>query len=84
MANTKEEKTCNNVTYAHTCIIQFVDAVTKVITTMPKVIFEFKTKEEMDIWMGFYYDGGGEQEMYAGYEQENWDYPEIKITEDES
>ena len=50
---------------------------------MPKVILEFKTRLDRDRWMGFYTDGGGEQEIMEGFNQENWDYPDIKTTEED-
>lgn len=49
---------------------------------MPKVVFEFKTQDELDAWLGAYYDGGGESEMYESFSQNGEDYPEIKITEE--
>lgn len=49
---------------------------------MPKLIFEFKTKEELDKWHGIYPDGGGEDVIYDGFREDGEDYPEIKITEE--
>lgn len=50
---------------------------------MPKIVFEFKDKEDFHRWRGFFFDGGGEQEVMAGFEQENWEYPEINVMEEE-
>jgi len=49
---------------------------------MPKLVFEFKTQEDLDNWYGFYSDGGGEDGIYEGFAQEGWDYPEIKVTQE--
>lgn len=50
---------------------------------MAKVVFEFKNQDDMDAWLGYWYDGGGDQEMYNCFDQNGEEYPEIKITEEQ-
>lgn len=49
---------------------------------MPKVVFEFKTEAERKEWLAGWYDGGGENGIYEYFEQNGFDYPDIKITEE--
>ena len=49
---------------------------------MPKLIFDFETQEELDDWYGMFLDGGGEQEIMAGYDENEMDYPAIEISEE--
>lgn len=51
---------------------------------MAKIIFEFETVEQADKWLGYYSDGGGENEMYECFSQNGEEYPKPKITESES
>lgn len=47
----------------------------------PKLIFEFETQEELDMWYGLYFDGGGESSIMEGFSEDGKPYPEIKVTE---
>ena len=49
---------------------------------MAKITFSFKTDDEMQEWLGAYYDGNGESEMRESFYANNEPYPEIVITEE--
>jgi len=50
---------------------------------MPKIVFEFESDDDMHTWFGYYSDGG-ESSIYDDWaENEETDYPEIKITNED-
>jgi len=47
---------------------------------MYKLVFEFENEDDMYTWHGYYLEGGGDSSMYDAWtENEDTDYPEIKI-----
>jgi hypothetical protein len=51
---------------------------------MAKLIFEFESEDDMHTWMGYFSDGGAEETLYSAWEEnEETDYPKIKVTREE-